>query len=101
METPSVAIKNKLFVIGDWSKTTFEVYDCFCKTFVLVKSPLRCFERFLRHPVVAISIDSKIAVFGESKRNILFLLGNNEWSEESCEVTNNLSNVYCAKVPEV
>ena len=99
-----VAIKNKLFVIGDGPifLYTCEVFDLYCNIFVLLKTPPPFPHKYLQCPVAAISIKTKIAIFNASEKDILYYdTENNKWLIESCEVTRNLSGFCCAKLPQL
>ena len=87
-----VAVKNKLFVIASYPGTC-QVFDSSCRKFISLKSPeIKASQ--------AVVIRSKIVVFEENKpAAICYDVDTNEWSEEPCEVTKNLSNFACVNVP--
>ena len=90
-----VVVNNKLYVVG-LGKQTCEVYNSYCKKFVAIKSPQVDHLR-LNH---AISIGNKIFAFQNVTSSILcYDVDKDEWSEESCEVTNNISLFSCVKLP--
>ena len=93
----SVAMKNKLFVIGGYSTEAGEVYDSISKNFVLLK-PIPSFLDF--HSEV-ISIGNKVLVF-QNMRNVVLIydMENDSWSEESCEITKHLFKFCCVKIPQ-
>ena len=79
----SVAIKNKLFVVGGMENTTCEVFDATCNRFVLLKSPPVSFLRSLCEPAEVISIGSKLVVFCD-ENILIYDTAQSEWSEKSC-----------------
>ena len=81
----SVAIKNKLFVVGGMANTTCEVFDSICDRFVLLKTPTS-FLGSLREPAEVISIGSKLVVFCE-ENILIYDTAQYEWSEKSCSYT--------------
>ena len=94
----SVAIKNKLFVIG----YSCEVYDSFCKKFVLLKSPSAVFNTSLHSTEGVISLEDKIAVRYYGISYLYFYdVESNTWSREPCEVTGNNAQFCCCKMPQM
>ena len=93
----SVAVKNKLFVIGDYDKSN-EVFDSFTNKFTLVDAPQR-FEDRLDKPNEVITTSNKILVFCNYGVVLVYDLNKDEWSEESCEATKNTEYFSCAKLP--
>ena len=104
----SVAVKNKLFVVGGWVKRCCEVYDPTSNKFVLLKSPPSSFmspyyrfRGYLRRLAKVTSIGSKLAVFGQLRNSVIFYdVENEQWSDESCDVTKNLKGYCCVKIPQ-
>ena len=93
----SVAIKNKLFIVN----YSCEVYDSVSDKFVLLKLPPKCSIENLSRSFKVISINNKIAVFPfNSNIVLLYDVKSNDWSQESCEVTRNISGFSCLKVPQ-
>ena len=90
-----VVVKNKLFVIG-YGIDTCEVFNSRCKTFVAIKSPQTSYLLLNK----AISIGSKIIAF-QNTTSLVFCydVEKEEWSEESCEVTQDLRYFSCVKLP--
>ena len=105
----SLAIKNKLFVICGVSTPTCEVFDSTCNKFVLLKPPptenwnyRRKITENLNCPAGVILNGNKLAVFGDYSKSILFYdVENEEWSNESWELTKNLRGFCCAKIPQL
>ena len=87
-------VKDKLFVIGNGG---CEVFDKCFKKFVAIKSP-QTSDLYLLDQ--AISIGSKIIAIQLSCPSIFcYDVDTTEWLEESCEVTKNLNNFSCVKIP--
>ena len=88
----SVAVKNKLFAVGDLLVPSCEVYDSRSKKFVIIKSPPHCVTHLLYRPDSVISMGNKLAVFNSNDQTCLFYdVENDLWSEEVCEITTNVS----------
>ena len=95
-----IAISNKLFAIG--CSRTFnicEVYDTFCKKFVVFNSHPTIFDHinhksitFSRKIMVIKNCSSKVAIYDSDK---------NEWFKESSKITNDIWNFYCIKIPSL
>ena len=99
----SVAIQNKLFVIGGTHGTAFlnsiEVFDCTCKKFAFLK-PFPDVRRFVV-PKQAFAFGSEIIVYGKATV-LAYDVQNNEWLEKSCRVIEKkLCGLSYAKVPDL
>ena len=82
----SVAVGNKLFVIGGGTDTC-EVYDSTCKKFVALKKPASVGKAFFQKPPSAVTIENNIIFFGVFTSNILcYDVKKKEWCQKSCEV---------------
>ena len=87
-----VVAKNKLFVIGE---EICEVYHNSTKLFVAIKP----------QPIVlylnrSISIGSEIIVFQSDDSSVFcYDVDKDEWSEKSCEITQDLDKFSCMKIP--
>ena len=99
-----VVIKSKLFVIG-YPRTPYEVFDKFTNKFVSINSSLipsgvlSDLRAFLI--VGAISIGNKIAVIERKPSTIdLYDTENDEWCEESFEISTEILNGGCIKIPQ-
>ena len=95
----SVAIKNKLYIIGGMNSETCEVFDSTCKRFVLLNPPLSCFGC-----QSVVSIGSKILMFKnacEHDEIICYDVEKNEWSEKTCKATTFVMGFCCVKVPQL
>ena len=98
----SVAIKNKLFVVGGCERKTCEVFDSISNKFILLKSPEVSFRKNLDVPAEVVSIGSKLLVFCDSSKSILFYdVDTGVWSEESWKAKKCLSKFSCIKVPQL
>ena len=90
-----LAVRNKLFVIGR-SRDTCEVFDKKSKNFVALKSS-SVEDVYLNK---AISVGSKILVFQDKSAIVLcYDVDEDDWSKESCEVTEHLRSFSCVKLP--
>ena len=88
-----VVVKNKLFAISS-RKDTCEVFDDVFEKFVTLKSP------FIVPFSKAINIGNKLFVFHDKQPKVIcYDADENKWSEEKCEVTNNLASFSCVKIP--
>ena len=90
-----VGLKNKLFVIS-MREDDCEVFDNICQKFITIKSP-----KFISlYGIYTFSIENKVfALLGNKSKIITYDINKNEWSEESCEVTKDLRNFACEKIP--
>ena len=94
-----VVVKNKLFAIGARSETC-EVYDDVCKKFVVFESPGIKELSHQSYYLKTVSVGSKIFAFQNNQPvTICYDVDKNKWSQEKCEVTNNLISFSCVKVP--
>ena len=95
----SVAIRNKLFVIGGITSTG-EVFDSNCKQFVLLKLPTASVGDCLFYSSAVVTSGNKLVIFSNRKNNILFYdVENDEFSDEECEAAK-ICQIRCsAKVP--
>ena len=92
-----LAISNKLFAIccGEQSDIS-EVYDNFCKKFVVFNSPTFFGGIYYK----SITFDRKIVVFKNNSTFVsIYDVDKNEWSEEHFKDTNNIRNFNCLKIP--
>ena len=94
----SVAVKNKLFVVGGSITRTSEVYDSSCHKFVLLKPPPVCFTHY---PAEIISIGSKLTVFNHTGRILFYDIEKNEWTVKRCDLTKGLQRYSCVKLPQL
>ena len=89
-----VVVKHKLFVIGIRSYAC-ELFDYIGKKFVTINS-LDIYTLYFE----TVAINSKIIVFHNyTQVAMCYDVDKDEWSEESCEVTNNFQHFSCVKVP--
>ena len=59
----SVAVKNKLFIVGGINTVSFEVYDSNTENFSLLKEPQLGIRKVLYEPMEALTVGRKIFVF--------------------------------------
>ena len=85
----SVAVKNKLFVIGGLYINYCEVFDSTTNKFSQLKQPTLASGFDLYRPFGVITNDSKIYVFQNNNVKI-YDFKSNEWSIEKCEATKNI-----------
>ena len=95
----SVAVKNKLFVIGGFVKSDCEVFDSTTNKFTLLKQPTVAPKYFLRQPSGAFTFGSKIFVLRNEGSVIIYDFENDEWSEKTCKATTGIWHFSCAKLP--
>ena len=98
----SVAVKNKLFIVGGINTVSFEVYDSNTENFSLLKEPQLGIRKVLYEPMEALTIGRKIFVFKVFmyKTSVLIYdLDKNEWSEKKCKAKKNAENFSFAKLP--
>ena len=97
-----VAVKNKLFAVGGFSKTMAEVYDSVCKMFVALKLPCLDYTyNVLRRAIKAISFGNRVIVFLFGSEEVLcYDTVLDEWSKESCCKSTYDTNFYY-KVPKL
>ena len=95
-----IPVGNKLFVVGGKTNVC-EVYDTFCKKFAALKLRPEHLN-FNFYCLEAVSIGRKIMVFNNNSPQVAaYDVDEEKWSEESCEVTKNLKDYYCVKVPRI
>ena len=95
----SVAIKNKLFVVGGESPTC-EVFDSTCGKFVLLKSP-PTFIDYL-HPIYGFaSIDGTLVAIGASEFILFYDVAKDKWTKQLLGVTKDIEHFCCVKVPQL
>ena len=88
-----VVVKDKLFVIGN-EIDTCEIFDNECKKFISLKHPPSLDDN------ECVTIGNRIVVFQNAKSSVIvYDVDKDKWSEESCELTQDLSNFTCAKLP--
>ena len=96
-----VAVKNKLFVVGGNVKEC-EVFEARSSNkFVSIKRSLKHFD-FYAAPDTAVSVGSKIIVFGDrSQKLAVYDVDKDEWHEESFQFTERSKGCICLKVPKM
>ena len=98
----SASFNINFFSVGGDHNVTCEVYDSICKKFVLLKSPdNRSHYYKVTCPDAVISIGSKFYVFHTRKKTyFIYDIENEIWSEEPFNLSINISNFSCAKLPQ-
>ena len=98
----SVAINNKLYVIGGGTEVS-EVYDSTCKKFNSLKRPvMQDHKKLLIDPVALFSIRSEFYVFSENSLKVLiFDYETNKWYEKLYQALKGISKFASVKVPNL
>ena len=89
-EHKTVAVKNKLFVIGGIVTNSCEVYDSNTNKFTLLKQPSLASGFDLRFPFEVIAFGNNFFVFRQYSDVKIYDFENNEWSVKTCEATKNI-----------
>ena len=98
----SVAIKNKLFVVGGIYSTTCEVFDSTCNKFALLKLTSHQYRPHLNIPAEVVSIGTNLVVFSNQDNIILFYdVKNGVWSSNTLGVPKTIMSFACTKVPQI
>ena len=95
----SVAIKNKLFVIGGLNSHNIEVLDSSSKKFALLQLPPIYLNLY---NIAAITTIGKKVVLFSNKEGSVFLydVENDVWSAKSCKATKHIEYFFCASLPQ-
>ena len=88
----SVAVKNKLFIIGG---SNCEVFDSTIKMFTLLKQPASKYT--FHYNTEVITIGSKIFMFQENRKVITYNFEKNKWSRKTCKATKHLRSFSILK----
>ena len=97
----SVAIKNKLFLVGGGAifDRDVEVFDSHCNKFVSIKEHPKWLDESNISDVL--SIGNKIVIFSNEEGCVLIYdVDKNKWSRKSCEATKNIVHFSCSKLPK-
>ena len=98
----SVAVRNKLFVIGGGRTSTCEVYDSTCTKFIALKPPPITNRVHLIRPIAAVMIGTKFVVFNKKTSKLLcYDVESNKWSVKYCELLQDLEKFSCVKMPQL
>ena len=90
-----VVAKDKLFVIGR-GYNNCEIFDNVCKKFVALKST------YTLNMNKALSIGNKIVILQNDRSSVIcYDVDKDEWFEESCDATKNLTCFSSVKVPKL
>ena len=93
----SVAVKNKLFVIGGTFRNSCEVFDSTTKKFTLLRQPKFAPYYNLNDYTEVLIIGSKIFLYQNNSKVITYDFENKEWSEKICEATKNIRSFSVLK----
>ena len=97
----SVAIKNKLFIVGGRTRTC-QVFDSTCNKFVLLKKVSTWYTHYFFAPVEVVCIGNKLVVFCVQDNAVLFYdVKNDVWSIDKLGIKTNMSSFSCTKVPQI
>ena len=95
----SVAVKNKLFVIGGQTHIN-EVYDSTSKNFAVLKPSFDLYDIRENNPFAAFNIANKLYVYFDGSSNIFYFdTTKGKWYEKPSEATENLSYFSAIRVP--
>ena len=83
----SVAVKNKLFVIGGLIRNGVEVFDSTANKFAILEQPTSFSWFILYEPFGVITVGNKLYVFQRNSDAKTYDFENNEWSVKTCEAT--------------
>ena len=101
----SVAIKNKLFIIGSFSANGIkpcEIFDSKIRKFVLLKQVPSTLRFKLANIANTSSIGNKfVSISYESSTALCYDVEKDEWSEETFDVTKKRRNFCCALTPKM
>ena len=97
----SVAIRNKIFVVGGLRKNTCEVFDTVSNRFVLLVKTSPVFKSYNRYQNITFLFGNKVAMHRfNSNKIMLFDIETEQWSEKSSKNLTYLLSMYLSiKVP--
>ena len=96
----TVAIKNKLFIVGVYFNTYIEVFDSCSNNFVLLKNTFRS----LRHTYVSdiTTLGNRILIFNNNNGyEQIYDVESGEWIETICRSLQHIKFFSCAKIPKL
>ena len=94
----SVAIRNRLFIIGDCFNQAIEVFDSCSNKFALLQHPPINMRNF--YTAALTSIGNKVVVFSNRDGSVLFYdVEKDVWSKKSCVASKHIEYFFCATVP--
>ena len=100
----SVAVKNKLFVIGGYINKC-EVFDSITNKFTLLKQPTldstSDYLQIFRLPPGVISNENEIFVFSNNRKVLTYNFENDKWSVKSCESTKDIRLFSFVEIPAI
>ena len=97
----SIAVRNKLFVIGGGTKMN-EVYDSTSKRFTVLKPPLSLRDTSQYNTFASFSVGSKLFVYFNDLSSVLsYDVIKKKWSEETSEPMKHLTDFSANKAPRL
>ena len=93
----SLAIKNKLFVVGGTTPTC-EIYDSTLNKFVLITAPPEYYKHYFYGPAKFISVGRKLVLISKDRHMVFYNFENDDWLETSFELTKDIMDFCCANV---
>ena len=92
----SVAVKNKLFVIGGYDRNSCEVFDSTTNKFTLIKQPTLV---DLTEPYGVITNSNNLLMFRENCNVTIYDFEKDEWAVKTCEATRNMRRFSFIALP--
>ena len=96
----SVSIGNKLFVIGGFETSSYEVFDSCSKKFMIIKSEIKV-KDIEKHYTEAFCVGNSIIIFHHSLslKTVIYVydINNCKWSEIDCSYIKNSFVLSCMK----
>ena len=99
-----VTIKNKMFILFGYSKTSCEVFDAFSNKFVVLKQPPNNMKFFLanNNSHYAITLGKKVFFFGKNSKTVaVYDTDEDEWIEKYSDLSQYLHEYRCLKLPQI
>ena len=79
----SIAMRNKLFVVGGPRTANCEIFDSTCNKFVLLKSTSKYLRSHLAYPDVVFSVGSKLIIFDDEETILIYDSVDLDWTEKN------------------
>ena len=96
----SVAVKNKLYLVGGNLAKTCEVFNSITNKFCFLKQPKKISNSSLNYPTEVIAIGSKLNFFFDTTGTVkVYDFDSGKWSENTCNATKKLMFFSCVKLP--
>ena len=98
----SVAVNDKLFIVGGYMLNSLEVFDSRSNKFSLLKEPFSGITRNYEFtPEETFTVDSKLLIVCDKGRVIFYDYMNDEYSEKKCRATKDLIDFSCVNLPVI